>query len=331
MRTAVALPSAARYNEAALAGENHEMRTHSTSLSAACSPRGRYLPSNHPSSITNSKAFTLIELLVVIAILALLMSILMPMLQRARKHAKAVACQGNLRQWSILYATYAAENDGRLPSWRGGPTDPGGPWWGWWGWGTTRERRESPWYAATKDIMLCPMAAKPANPTDEGSPVGGTFLAWGFGAGPESWWYGHGSYGVNEWTSWWYWGDEDTLYHKLSWLTTDVKDAETVPVLLDSAWCWGGWYGANGSSVPPPEFDAVPTMTHTPFDNPFCINRHDGYVNGVFLDWSVRKVGLKELWAIRWHKDYVTRGPWTIAGGAKPEDWPQWMRRFRDY
>ena len=45
------------------------------------------------------KGFTLIKLLVVIAILALLLSILAPMLQRARRHAKAVACQGNLRQW----------------------------------------------------------------------------------------------------------------------------------------------------------------------------------------------------------------------------------------
>ena len=288
-----------------------------------------------PTPCARHAAFTLIELLVVIAILALLMSILMPMLQRARKHAKAVACQGNLRQWSILFATYAAENDGRLPSWRRGPTDPGDAWWGWWGWwgywDPGRERPESPAYAATKGIMLCPMATKPANPTDRGSPVGGTFLAWGLATGPEQWWYGHGSYGVNGWAHWWYREDEDTYYHKLSWSTTDVKDAGAVPVLLDGAWCWGGWYGGNGSSVPPPEFDAVPTR---PFSGPlhsFCINRHDGYVNGLFLDWSVRKIGLKELWTLKWHKEYVTRGPWTIAGGMKPEDWPQWMRRFKDY
>jgi len=283
------------------------------------------------STTRRGAAFTLIELLVVIAILALLMSILMPMLQRARKHAKAIACQGNLRQWGILYATYAAENDARLPTWREGQT--GGPWWGWWGWGwgSSREGRESPQYEAAKGIMFCPMATKPANPTGEGSPVGGTFLAWGWGLGPEPWWYGHGSYGVNSWAHWWDWDDEDTYYRKQSWSTTDIKDAGTVPVLLDSAWSWGGWYGANGSSVLPPEFDAVPIMTRNPYENPFCIGRHDGYVNGVFMDWSVRKVGLKELWAIRWHKDFVTRGPWTIPGGAKPEDWPQWMRRFKDY
>jgi prepilin-type processing-associated H-X9-DG protein len=63
----------------------------------------------------------------------------------------------------------------------------------------------------------------------------------------------------------------------------------------------------------------------------FCINRHDGYVNGLFLDWSVRRIGLKELWTLKWHSEYDTRGPWTKAGGVKPEDWPQWMRRFKDY
>jgi prepilin-type processing-associated H-X9-DG protein len=62
-----------------------------------------------------------------------------------------------------------------------------------------------------------------------------------------------------------------------------------------------------------------------------CINRHDGYVNSLFMDWSVRKVGLKELWTLKWHREYDTRNPWTKAGGVKPEDWPQWMRRFRDY
>jgi prepilin-type N-terminal cleavage/methylation domain-containing protein/prepilin-type processing-associated H-X9-DG protein len=289
---------------------------------------------NHPSSVIHPRAFTLIELLVVIAILALLMSILTPTLQRARRRAKAVACQGNLRQWSILYATYAAENEGHLPGWRDQPTDPGGPWWGWWGWGywaPGAERHESARYTATRDIMLCPRATKPANPTGQGDPTGGTFLAWGWETGPGAWWYGHGSYGVNGWIHWWY-GYDSLGERNFSWSTTDVKGAATIPVLLDSAWCWGGWYGAsNGSTVPPPESDAVPTMQHSAFENPFCINRHDGYVNGVFLDWSVRKVGLKELWTLKWHKEYFTRGLWTKAGGVKPDDWPQWMRRFKNY
>ncbi|MHC4518891.1 MAG: hypothetical protein ACYTAS_09910 [Planctomycetota bacterium] len=63
----------------------------------------------------------------------------------------------------------------------------------------------------------------------------------------------------------------------------------------------------------------------------FCVHRHRGSINGVFMDWSVRKVGLKELWTLKWHREYDTAGPWTKAGGALPADWPEWMRGFRNY
>jgi prepilin-type processing-associated H-X9-DG protein len=62
-----------------------------------------------------------------------------------------------------------------------------------------------------------------------------------------------------------------------------------------------------------------------------CFNRHDGFVNALFLDFSARKVGLKELWTLKWHRSYDTAGPWTLAGGVLPSDWPAWMRSFKDY
>jgi len=42
-------------------------------------------------------------------------------------------------------------------------------------------------------------------------------------------------------------------------------------------------------------------------------------------------VGLKEIWTLKWNKEFDTRGSWTKAGGVNPEDWPPWMRRFKDY
>jgi prepilin-type N-terminal cleavage/methylation domain-containing protein len=60
-------------------------------------------------------AFTLIELLVVIAIISLLVSILLPSLQRARDLAKVVACQSNLRAIGMGEAMYIHDNDGHLP------------------------------------------------------------------------------------------------------------------------------------------------------------------------------------------------------------------------
>ena len=59
--------------------------------------------------------FTLIELLVVIAIIALLMSILVPALRRARVQVRKVVCSSNLRQWGMAYNGYAADNEGFFP------------------------------------------------------------------------------------------------------------------------------------------------------------------------------------------------------------------------
>ncbi len=64
-------------------------------------------PLLHPRR--HAAAFTLIELLVVIAILALLISILLPSLRRARESALNLACQSNLRQFSMVVNLYAAE------------------------------------------------------------------------------------------------------------------------------------------------------------------------------------------------------------------------------
>jgi hypothetical protein len=49
-----------------------------------------------------------------------------------------------------------------------------------------------------------------------------------------------------------------------------------------------------------------------------CINRHVGHVGVSFLDYSARKVGLKELWILKWHKSFNTSGPYTLAGGVQP-------------
>ncbi len=62
-----------------------------------------------------TKGFTLIELLVVIAIIALLVSILLPSLQRARELAKRAVCAANLHGVGQSLALYQGENDDRWP------------------------------------------------------------------------------------------------------------------------------------------------------------------------------------------------------------------------
>ena len=64
----------------------------------------------------SSKKFTLIELLVVVAIIGILVSILMPSLQRARYKAKLKVCTSNQRQIGVGLLIYAADNDDLYPS-----------------------------------------------------------------------------------------------------------------------------------------------------------------------------------------------------------------------
>ncbi len=260
-------------------------------------------------------AFTLIELLVVIAIIALLMAILMPALQRVKKQAKAVKCQSNLHQWAIVFEMYTGENDGYF--WSGNYNRGGWENYAWLG-------PLRPYYSNEAKMRFCPTATKLRT---EGARD--PFAAWGpvEQTGDQS-----GSYGMNNWLCnpslevEFIHGREATIDN---WRNAYVDGAGNIPMLLDCAFVESKPYDFDT----PPEYDGdISTYLVSALQmKRFCMNRHGEYTNGVFLDFSVRKIGLKQLWTFKWHRSFDISNSWTKAGGVQPSDWPEWMRNFRDY
>ncbi len=277
----------------------------------------------HGALEADHTGFTLIELLVVIAAVSVLMAILVPALQRARRQAKAMICQTNLRQWGTALALYLQSKEGHLPRGttmlmlRGAAMpvdDPNVP-------------QDAVHGFHTRGIALCPMAAKPpATPhggfgggwsyggvhMDAKGSFGSTFEAWQITTPPPAF---YGSYGFNDWLFQGFsWHPRVTFGGYVELDVLSLKGPDLIPVLLDATipWQW--------------PLDSMP-----PYGGPFCIDRHNQHVNGLFLDRSVRKVGLKELWTLNWSFEFNRAGRWTKAGGVKPEDWPKWMRKFKDY
>ena len=273
----------------------------------------------------HKKAFTLVELLVVIAIIALLMSILMPALTKARKQAKAAICLSYVKQWGLITMLYAQDNNSRLmQSVAGNNVNDKMAYW----MGATLKYYKDP------KIRFCPSTKldryNVLNSSFDDRDYGTTYEAWGPVAvsSDSTWWdeFPEGSYGINEWCAdppidrTTYWGAPTSE----AWRTTNVGGAQNIPLFVDSRFLDG--YPRDDN--PPPEIPDEPVSFWSYLNEDamklYCIDRHNRGVNAVFLDASARKIGLKELWTLKWHRTYNVNGEWT-----KPDaKWPAWLREY---
>jgi type II secretory pathway pseudopilin PulG len=247
-------------------------------------------------------------LLVVIAIIALLLAILMPSLRRVRQQAKASVCQSNLHQWSLVFSMYDNDYEGRFCN------------------GCSSYNTDDPrhwasalrhYYYNDRQITLCPLATKPY---DEGTTVPN-----GAYRGPDDVLL---SYGLNGWFYNARQADEAFARPiENFWRELNIKGAGNIPLFADCLHAEGRPF----ENDEPPEFDGAMIAFGMPSNmQRFCLNRHHAIVNCLFLDASISKVDLKHLWQLKWHRNYETDGPWTKTGGVTAEDWPEWMRGFKD-
>lgn len=273
------------------------------------------------------KGFTLIELLVVIAIITLLLSILLPGLRKAKESAQAVVCGSSLRQWNLLVGFFLNDNEQTFPNCDWNDDNPATPdihgqWW---------IQPFKQYLDQDTDILLCAQAR--VNPGegyagDSGKP--NEFHptkkneCWGsrdqFPAPTAGEWT-YASYAPNAWmmdpTDLPGWGGGAASADNYFWGKIDrVTAPYQVPLFLDSNWVdvwpqesdnpndleWGG--GGQGSM------------------RQLCHTRHGIKTNVVFMDGSSRRTDIKDLWRLKWHKEYNTSNDKTLPDYP----WPAWMR-----
>lgn len=262
--------------------------------------------------------FTLIELLVVIAVIAMLLSVMVPALRKAKELAKAMVCRSNIRQMSLGFILYAASNDGKTMLFVHRP----GHYW---------IHEIAPYLGddylqtdtaggqkALMKVAFCPETRPRTDLSGEFQP-GTRTKPWG-------WMNTSGSYGLNLWLlppspkggdQYAIGGGmgDGVLERDNFFLTLAEASGGGTPLMGDSIWV-GSWPYAD--DIPPTNLETG-GIAHARgyFMQRFCIDRHGKGINVGYVDGHVEKTYLEGLWLMKWHKHFAPNGTMEIDYGPR--------------
>jgi prepilin-type N-terminal cleavage/methylation domain-containing protein len=266
--------------------------------------------------------FTLIELLVVIAIIAILAALLLPALAKAKEKAKSFNCVSNLHQWGIQWNIYTGDNSDNFPT---GANPDGSP----------DPNARSAWFnalqmttAQRRQISTCPTATSTnydLTTTAGQNQFGGLTTAFEFpiaNGTVDSYEDGEpGSYGANLW-----------IYHTSvdiqgraagnHWGKFQATSVPTqTPLMADSMWRGGGPYYEGSDTYTAAVLPGVSSGIQAKEMEHFTVPRHGSgkRTQVVFFDGSTSAIKVKELWGLKWHRNWDQNYVRNII-------LPQWVR-----
>ena len=253
-----------------------------------------------PRPLSRRPGFTIMELMVVVGLLAILISLLFPMVTKVRAAASAARCSSNLRQMGVAWSMYVTENHGRAPEyiWNT-PESPDVAWYGYW-LGILEQ------YGVRDGVLICPVATEPLlDPVRRG-----------YGDASHDWTGRYGSNGTVVHISGVAYRDGSYGYNR--YLTAGsfagsatsvaaIRDFCHTPILMDCVYVDA--QPINGSpeipAVPPPDLTGSHVVPGSPEHWKFLIARHGRGINVCMADNSVAWTPLEETYTLSWRNAWV--------------------------
>jgi prepilin-type N-terminal cleavage/methylation domain-containing protein/prepilin-type processing-associated H-X9-DG protein len=253
-----------------------------------------------PGAATKRSGFTLTELMVVVGLIAILMSLLFPVVAKVRVAASAAKCSSNLRQMGVAWSIYVAESKGRAPEyiWNT-PETPDLAWHSYWP-GILEQ------HGVRDGALICPAASEPIR----------ELARFGYGDAIHNWTgkytsngtvirfsdalYRDGSYGYNRYLT------VGNFAGNAACITA-LQEACHTPLFMDCVYV--DTMPLNGSqaapAAPPPDLTGSHDTAGSPEHWKFLIARHGRGINVCMADSSVSWVPLEDTYTLSWKNGWA--------------------------